>query len=105
MRSDLEVDWLIYEENMRQFEKENSRAKHRFRKRTEEILKKAPGNRMGDAVRRDRRRREERQRERATNSKELDPADFNKFMRTHHNQAQLVLAMEEFTVVDECYLT
>lgn len=53
---------------------------------------------MADAARRDRRRMEERQREKALNSKELYPADFTNFMRTHHDQAQPVLAIEEFAV-------
>lgn len=59
-RSNIRIDWEIFEYKRNQFLKENRRAKRRFRKRTEELLDKGQNNIIADAVRGDKRRREER---------------------------------------------
>lgn len=46
---------------------------------------------MAEPIRRDKRRREDKRKERDYNSKELDPADFTKFMATLHDQNEVVL--------------
>lgn len=81
-RSGLTVDWEIYEARRKHFVKENRRARRRFKKRTEELLEPGRCNRMAEAVRRDKRRREEKLKETSLNGKALDPANFTRFMGT-----------------------
>lgn len=56
---------------------------------------------MDEAVRKDKRRREERLRERTYNTKEMNPAEFTKFMGTYHNQNQQLVTLENFEVDED----
>lgn len=53
---------------------------------------------MVEAIRRDRRRREEKVKEMTYNNKELDSADFTAFMATFDEQNQVDLPLNYFTV-------
>lgn len=101
LKSRLDIDWRIFEKRRKHFEQENRKAKRRFNQRTTELLKKGPGSRMAEAIKRDRRRREERQKDRTLNDRELNPADFTKIMGSYHDQDQVIVDLRHFSVEED----
>lgn len=61
-------------------------------------MNKSPNSKLAEAIKKDKRRREQRMKERTYREEELNPADFTEFMGNYHNQGQDLVQLSNFEV-------
>lgn len=93
---------MLFKEKRKDFVKENRKRKRSFAKRTEENLRSTNNNNVvAKALKKDKRRRDEREKAQRTKEDTLDPASFTLFMGTYHDQDKPTVPIHKFTVPED----